>query len=819
MLQSFCIGWILGISFMGFMFWNPQLSTAQLLFIVLIWLVLQLYISPKLKSIFSKILQLSANLCIGAILGFSFANTQLDQRLALVEHQSRQGEFIAYIPQISQLKDQAIQQKIEVLNLNQQIQYFMAYLPNSILQNNEQTIQLVPGQYYRMYGELRPTQSYVTEGAFDQERWSVQQNIHASLKVKSVELIPPQHVIAMGYGQQYQRHQGVLHQLKIKVEQQRLYLRAFIYQQPLRNHGLLLALLTGDKSLLTEGTSELFQRFGMSHLLAISGPHVLVFASMLCWAMQLGIRKYCPKIYPKWPKQYGLVVPFIFCVLLYCAFTGFEIPALRTLTICLVASSMLLLRQTIQPFQLLIFSAAILLLVDPFSILSAAFWLSYGACFILLRIYQTLRKHILAQTEVSFWQKLKHSMWLMVESQWKIFVALFPLMVIFFKQVTWISPLSNLFAIPWLGAVVVPLDIIGGALSYISTPLAQLVFLFNDLCLEILHVFLYGLDRLFAPKMQDVALTSTQILLLILAIVILFLPEGILPKYWSVIAFFALFIPWKNSANFQLSILDVGQGQAIYIRSVDHHMMVDFGGNYDESQFSVGQNIIRPFLSVNGVHRLDRVLLTHLDQDHSGGFFSLEQQLDIGQLSSNERVQTTNQAPQRLCQRGQQWNWDQQVYFEILSPKPEDLTDAKWNANERSCVLYVTVKDVNGPRHFLLMGDAGWESEYQILSDYPDLKVDVLVLGHHGSRHSSSYAFLTHFKPKLAIASAGRFNRYGHPAKMTKTRLKQLDIPLLQTAQSGSIHFKQNKQQIELIEERTKYKWLDLYRRLSKESE
>ena len=136
MLQSFCIGWILGISFMGFRFWNPQLSTAQLLFIVLIWLVLQLYISPKLKSIFSKILQLSTNLCIGSILGFSFANTQLDQRLALVEHQSRQGEFIAYIPQISQLKDQAIQQKIEVLNVNQQIQYFMAYLPNSILQNN-----------------------------------------------------------------------------------------------------------------------------------------------------------------------------------------------------------------------------------------------------------------------------------------------------------------------------------------------------------------------------------------------------------------------------------------------------------------------------------------------------------------------------------------------------------------------------------------------------------------------------------------------------------------------------------------------------------
>ena len=106
------------------------------------------------------------------------------------------------------------------------------------------------------------------------------------------------------------------------------------------------------------------------------------------------------------------------------------------------------------------------------------------------------------------------------------------------------------------------------------------------------------------------------------------------------------------------------------------------------------------------------------------------------------------------------------------------------------------------------MGDAGWQTEYQLLKDYPDLKVDVLVLGHHGSQHSSAYQFLQHYRPKLAIASAGRFNRYGHPSQLTQQRLKELDIPLLTTAEHGSLHFSQQGTQIILETERSRWKWL-----------
>ena len=126
-----------------------------------------------------------------------------------------------------------------------------------------------------------------------------------------------------------------------------------------------------------------------------------------------------------------------------------------------------------------------------------------------------------------------------------------------------------------------------------------------------------------------------------------------------------------------------------------------------------------------------------------------------------------------------------------------------------SCVVYVQVKNAQPYQNFLLMGDAGWRTEYQILQDYPDLKVDVLVLGHHGSRHSSAYAFLKQLKPKIVIASAGFNNRYGHPSDMVRLRLKELKIPLLSTVQQGSIQFsRQANGQMQLHYAREQKLWL-----------
>ncbi len=149
-------------------------------------------------------------------------------------------------------------------------------------------------------------------------------------------------------------------------------------------------MLTGDESLLSDETQIQFKQLGIAHLLAISGPHVLIFAIMLSWSCHQVICRYYPQIYLWKLKQVLMAIPCCFGVLIYTAFVGFEIPALRTLLSVFIFISFIVLKQPLKPFALLVYSASLLLLMDPFSVLSAGFWLSYGACFILLRIYQTI---------------------------------------------------------------------------------------------------------------------------------------------------------------------------------------------------------------------------------------------------------------------------------------------------------------------------------------------------------------------------------------------------------------------------------------------
>ncbi len=813
MLQWLCLGWILGLACMGKNFLNIQLSSITVIFLAVLCYLCSSKLNAILKRPLHKGLLVGTCILIGIFLGHGYANQQLSQRLLNVEHEVQQKDIIVYVKRLNKLSDQSIQQPLEVLNLDGRTVTWMGFLsvnpPNtsqlSVNHENLNTLEL--GQYYRLQGQVRPNHSYATPGAFDAEKWALQQNVMAGFRIKEIEQLDSATVSTLGYSQFIREQRALTQQFLLWVEQKRLELREFIARQPVQNKGLLLALLTGDESLLSPATEQQFRRMGMSHLLAISGPHVLIFALMVCAMLRLLVARSMPQLYLRWPRQYFLALPFLFCVVLYCAFVGFEIPAIRTLLICMIGVILMLLRQNLQALKLLILSAALLLLIDPFSILSAAFWLSYGACFVLLRIYQTIQQRPSEQNQTAI-QKLYFAAKVLVESQWKIFIALFPLMMLFFKQIAWITPFSNLVAIPWIGLLIVPIDILAAILFFIAEPVSSMLFQLNDLLLNILLGFLNLLDHWFKPQLIPVAMNHWMIGLSILSLLILFLPRGVLPKSWIAVAVVPICIPQFNHPPFQLSVLDVGQGQAIFLRHGAHNMMIDMGGYYDEEKFSVGKQVIMPFLSVQGVSQLEQVILTHLDQDHSGAYHSIKAQLKIQKIYANEVTETAASSNFQLCYQGQQWQWQNDLQIKVIAPKLEQLNTTNFNKNDLSCVVYLQLKDVWPYQNFLLMGDAGWQTEYQLLKDYPDLKVDVLVLGHHGSQHSSAYQFLQHYRPRLAIASAGKFNRYGHPSQLTQQRLKELDIPLVTTAEHGSLHFSQQGTQIILETERSRWKWL-----------
>lgn len=368
--------------------------------------------------------------------------------------------------------------------------------------------------------------------------------------------------------------------------------------------------------------------------------------------------------------------------------------------------------------------------------------------------------------------------------------------------------MSNLVAIPFIGFLVVPLEIIAGISYFIFSPLSEFLFQVNDVLLSGLMLIITLLDQSFTAQLYRISYHGWPLVSLILGSILCVMPYGVIPFTWPLLCFMALFFSQNTSPKFQFILLDVGQGQAIFLQHQQYHMMIDTGGHYREDEFSIGEQIILPFLSAQQATTLDILLLSHLDHDHSGAYFKIKDQLQVKQLYANEIM--TDIPSMQLCHAGQKFSLGEHVAIEILSPQAKDLAQAHRQKNEYSCVVYVSIKDAYPYQHYLIMGDAGWQTEFELIRRYADLPVDVLVLGHHGSRHSSAYDFLQHFQPKLALISAGLNNPYHHPHLATLRRLEQLKIPYLLTAETGSIDIELQQNMVtELSTHRQKLKWLN----------
>ncbi|NUF21816.1 DNA internalization-related competence protein ComEC/Rec2 [Acinetobacter oleivorans] len=806
MLKLILLGWIVGIAFMGI---DISLITQYdwigkvLLFICLMFYIFKrpLVVNrPILKGVYYLICSLSL-----FIIGHQYAQHTLNERLQLREMQPESLDIIVYIDRISEEKDNKAQQLAQVLGRSSHVVNWLLYLKNE----NESALiegpKLQLGHYYRISGKTRPAHSYAVSGAFDQEQWFIQRNIMSGFSVQHIEPLNSNEIYRLGYQNHLKQQQNFLTRQQLNIEKLRLKFRLMLKKSPFQNKGLLLALLTGDESLLNEDIKNQFKQLGISHLLAISGPHVLIFAILLSWGLHQLVRRYYPQLYLQQPKQILAMIPLCFGVLIYTAFVGFEIPALRTLLSVFLFTFLLLVKLPVKPFSLLVYSASLLLLFDPFSVLSAGFWLSYSSCFILLRIYQT----IVQEPNLASLSLLSRIILLaktLIESQGKIFIALCPLMLIFFQQISWVAPLTNIIAVPLLGGVIVPLNIFAACVWLIFKSVGNALFQINDILLSMVLTCFNLLEKLSLP-LQGFSLTPLALIGLSCAIIILFLPRGVLPKSWSLICCLSLVIPNKTFQQIQLNIIDVGQGQAIFLQYPEQTWLIDTGGSYDEKAFSIGQNVVIPYLRQKGIKQLDHVVLSHLDQDHSGAFPFIAQAFSIKQVISNQLWAEQVKEPFSYCHQGQKWQYPQ-LDIEILWPKENDLNLVPSNQNEYSCVVYIHLKQVGGYQNYLIMGDAGWEAEYQLIKEYPDLKVDVLVLGHHGSKHSSAYDFLATLNPKLVIASAGFNNRYGHPSKEVLARIQELNIPFKSTVEQGTLSFVSENHQMILYTRRFKRTWL-----------
>jgi competence protein ComEC len=234
------------------------------------------------------------------------------------------------------------------------------------------------------------------------------------------------------------------------------------------------------------------------------------------------------------------------------------------------------------------------------------------------------------------------------------------------------------------------------------------------------------------------------------------------------------------AGQFELLAADVGQGNALIVRTAGHTLVYDAGPRFSRES-DAGHRVLVPLLRAFG-ERVDTLVLSHRDSDHIGGAAAvLAMQPQAALLSSIEAGHELQALrPSTRCAAGQRWLWDG-VSFEVLHPAPADY-QLPHKSNAMSCVLRIS----NGSNSALLAGDIELAQEQRLVAAGATLKADVLLVPHHGSKTSSSADFLDAVQPALALVQAGYRNRFGHPAPAVLARYRERGIVLLASPACGA---------------------------------
>jgi competence protein ComEC len=554
--------------------------------------------------------------------------------------------------------------------------------------------------------------------------------------------------------------------------------------------GVLSALAIGDQSSIPQSQWQVFTRTGVNHLMSISGLHITMLAS-LGFALTYWLWRRSVRLTLFLPARKAAALVALLIALDYALLSGFAVPAQRTVYMVGAVALSLWLNRNFSLGQILSFALLGVLIPDPWAVLSPGFWLSFGAVAIIL--YVTA-------------YRLKPSHWLVEygKVQWAMTIGLIPMLLALFQQVSLVSPLANAFAIPLVSLVVVPFALLGAVLPW-DAPLwlAHSVMGWTMVLLEWLNRLPQAVWTQHAPPPWSIAAGM-------LGVLVILLPRGFPARWLGFLLLLPMFLnapepPGQDSVR--LIIFDVGQGLAVAAQTRHHALLYDTGPDFSDGADS-GNRILIPSLRAMGISKLDGLILTHDDTDHTGGAASVMQAIPIGWISSSlpdghPLLQQT--ANKQRCIDGQAWQWDG-VDFEMLHPDAASYGKEKISKNNRGCVLRISI----GNRHILLTADIEKESEQQLLKEHADkLSSTLLVVPHHGSKTSSTDEFIAAVLPGYAVFTVGYLNRFGHPKQEVVQRYAHSGAELLRSDEDGAILVEMDAQglQVERYRKTHRHYW------------
>ena len=473
-----------------------------------------------------------------------------------------------------------------------------------------------------------------------------------------------------------------------------------------------------------------------------------------------------PRLTERIPARKISLAAALLAALIYVLLAGFEAPAQRTLYMLAVLVLAYWNQRETRPTDALAWALFGVLLLDPWAVLAPGFWLSFGAMAAILWV-----------TVGRAGKTSKLNAWINVQTA--VTLALAPALLLLFQQVSLVSPLANAIAIPVVSWLVTPLALIGVALPFCLVWAEQIMATLGQ-----------GLSWLAAQNLAVWSLPapSTPAALLALGGTLwMLLPRGFPLRGLGLVLWLPLLFPPSEiiaPGHFRAEIIDVGQGTAILIRTATHALLYDTGPSYGDSD--AGERIVVPYLRAIGVTALSGMIVSHDDNDHTGGMLAVLRDVDSGWLLHGLPLTSAllQGAPQpRHCVRGQHWRWEG-VDFEILNPAPTAYLESKRKDNNYSCVLKVSAAKLS----LLLTGDGEKLVEQELLETAPNkLPASVLVAGHHGSMTSSKPAFVAQVHPSSVVFTMGYRNRFGHPKPQVVARYRDIGAEIYRSDRDGLI--------------------------------
>ncbi|MFA6409000.1 MAG: DNA internalization-related competence protein ComEC/Rec2 [Gammaproteobacteria bacterium] len=613
------------------------------------------------------------------------------------------------------------------------------------------------GDKWRLTVKLKRPHSTANPGSFDHEAYLLENRIRAT-----------GYVVTNKFSQNKLLNS---HWYKYSIDRLRQYLSWRIKNSLPNSHfnAFISALTVGDQSGITQSDWQVLRRTGTIHFLIIAGLHIGFVAAFLFFIIRL-LWRFFPRLCLIIPSPKAAAIFALAGAVFYSALAGFSTPTKRAIFMLIFFFLGKLTDRNFSVWSSFLVGLFIVTLINPLASLSSGFWLSFVAVFLILF---SLESRLNNGTKFMRYSRL----------QWALTLGLIPLSLLLFEQASLISFFANLIAVPCLGFIAIPLSLSSSIILLINQKLGTLLLVLASKVFALIYFFLNWLANLPLSNFIHAVYNPWILLASSIGILLILAPRALPCRYLSLAFLSPLFFFIPKGPNYNevwFTLLDVGQGLASVIRTQNHVIIYDTGPKFSPES-DAGNSIVVPFLLTENLKNIDLMVVSHSDQDHSGGAKSILNNLKVSKLITST-PDFFSPFPAEHCYAGTHWNWDG-VGFSFLHPPK----DSNFSINNSSCVLKIT----SGKESILLDGDIEKIAEKKLVAqNASSLQSNILVAPHHGSISSSSLGFVQAVKPNYVLFPTGYLNRFKFPSPVVVMRYEAIGTKTLNSAETGAITFK-----------------------------